>query len=193
MFSPVVYIHADPLEHRWYQYRRGYYGLCTWYPVKGNVLGPLSVSGVYQADLQLFHQHMLGLTLSPAQVYDNYCKDLQIRQYFHCSYEQYMNHIINMLSDCPEIDLNSDSSESHKTISDHMQASIPAALLDMRGEMVSSGAVSNTQEIPLLGGFLSGSPKKGINKINLVNKYFPDKRTGFISMHQDTSSFIGPD
>ena len=60
----------------------------------GLILGPLSVACVYQADLQLFNRHVKGLTLSPIQVYDNSCEDLQMRQYFHWSYGHYMNQTI---------------------------------------------------------------------------------------------------
>ena len=87
MFTPVVYIYTDSLEHKWYQYKRGCYGLYNWYPIEGSVLGPLSFTCTLQTDLQLFHQHRLGLTLSSGQIYDNYCKDLQSSQYFGCSYE----------------------------------------------------------------------------------------------------------
>ena len=177
MCSHVVYIHADWLEDRWYQYVVGYYGFCTWYPVTVADLGPLSVACVYQADLQLFHRHGLGLTLSPTQVYENYCKDLKISQYFHCSYEQY--HIIDALSDYAKVNSECDSSESQGKSNDPMQSCIPAENVEMYGEAVSSYTLSNEQENPLVRRVRSGSPNKASNKINLVDKYFPDKKTGF--------------
>ena len=67
-FSPVVYIHTDRLEHKWYQYKSGYYGLHSWYPIEGSVLGPLTIAGTFQAHRQLFYQYNLWLTLSPRQV-----------------------------------------------------------------------------------------------------------------------------
>ena len=77
----------------------GYYRLCSCCPDNGTDLSPLSVACMYQADSQLFNYHVKGITLSPRQVYDKYCKDLQISQYFHCSYEEYMNQIIDALSE----------------------------------------------------------------------------------------------
>ena len=48
---PVIYIHTEYLEHKFYQYKSGYYGSCSLHPIEGNILGPLSTTAVLQADL----------------------------------------------------------------------------------------------------------------------------------------------
>ena len=93
---------------------------------------------VYQVDLHLFNSHVKGLPLPPKQVHDNYCKDLQIRHYFHCAYEQYMNQIIDDLSDCAEGNFYSDSSESLGKGNYSMQGLISVANIDINKEMIPS-------------------------------------------------------
>ena len=49
------------------------------------------------------------------------------------------------------------------------------------------------QHKPSIEGPRFDSPDRGACKSRLVDRYFPDKRTGFISLQQDTFNFIGPD
>ena len=191
MFSPVICIHADTLEHRWYGYRSGYYGLHGWYPIESSVLSPLTVAYVCQAYLQLFHQLYEGFTLSPHQAYENYCKDLQLSQYYGCSYEQYMNHIIDTLVDFPGFDSNDIPSESPIMNTYGENARPPSEVGSPH--ITITGRVDESQGDPPVGGVGFGSPDRGENKFPLVDKYFPDKRTSFIALQQDTSTFIGPD
>ena len=82
-----------------------------------------------------------------------------------------MNHIINVLLDCPEVELISFSSESRKTMSDHMQASVSAALLDMNGETASTGAVRTAQKTRPLPRYVS--PAEYRRGRNTKLKFFP--------------------
>ena len=173
MFSPVIYIHANKLEHKWYEYRSGYYGLHSWCPTDSSVLGPLTVTYSCQADLQLFNHCYDKSTLSPYQVYENYCKDLQLSQYYGCSYEQYMNQIIDILVDFPGFDSNDISPESSMTNTYSENAS-PPKKVDTSESSV-SGLVDQSQGDPPDGGVGFDSPDRGDNKFQLVDKYFPDK------------------
>ena len=162
MFSPVIYIHADKLEHRWYEYRSGYYELHGWYPIESSVLSPLTVAYVCQAYLQLFHQDYEGFTLSPHQAYENYCKDLQLSQYYGCSYEQYMNQIIDTLVDFPGFDSNEIPSES--PIMNIYGENARPPLKVGSSQITVSGRIDESQGDPPVGGVGFGSPNRGDNK-----------------------------
>ena len=191
MFSPVIYIHANKLEHKWYEYRSGYYGLHGWCPTDSSVLGLLTVTYSCQAHLQLFSHCHEKSTLCPHQVNENYCKDLQLSQHYSCSYEQYMNQIIDILMELPGFDSNDISSESPMT-NTHSENASPPKKVDSSESRV-SGRVDESQGDPPAGGVGFSSPDRGDNKFQLVDKYFPDKRTSFIALQQDTFTFIGPD
>ena len=191
MFSSVIYIHANELKHKWYEYRSGYYGLHSWCPFDSATLGPLTVSYSCQAYLQLFNHCDDDSTLSPHQVYENYRKDLQLSQRYNCSYEQYINHIIDILVDSPGFDSNDISNESSMSNTYSDNASPPKKVDDLDSRV--SSPIDESQGDPPAGGVGFGSLGRGDRKCRLVDKYFPDKRTGFIALHQDTFTFIGPD
>ena len=46
---------------------------------------------------------------------------------------------------------------------------------------------------PSIEGARFDSPDRRVCKSRLVDRYFPDERTGFISLQLDTFNFIGPD
>ena len=116
---PVIYIHTE------YQYKGGYYGSCSLYPIEGIISGPLLITAVFQADLQVFFQHKMGLTLSPSQVYVNYCKDLLVNQYH--GYEQYMGHVIDVLAASVEVDWKGSQDTSREIFIEQTQDAIPVS------------------------------------------------------------------
>ena len=152
-------------------------------------MGPLSIIAVFQADLKVFFQHRMRLTLSPSQVYDNYCKDLLINQYYGCSYEQYMGHVIDVLAASLEVNWNGSHDTSREIFAEQMQDAIPVSL-DTCENTVS---LSEVQDTSLSEKIEVSAPKGGVNKIRTIDTNFPDKRTGFIALQQDNFEFIGPD
>ena len=160
------------------------YESCSLHPIQCSVIGALSIIAVFQ----VLFQHRMGLTLFPNQVYDNYRKDLLINQYYDCSYEQYMEHVIDFLVDSTEVDWNGAQDTSPEIFTEHKQDVTPTRV-DTSKNAVS---LSEGQDTSLSGKIGVSSPK-GVNKIRIVDKNFPDKKTGFIALERDNFEFIGPD
>ena len=104
-----------------------------------------------------------------------------------------MDQIIDALSDGSEVNSDSDSSESQGKINNPMQGSISVANIDMSEEWVFSYALKNEQDNSFANKVGSDSSKLRSNKIDLVDKYFLDNKTGFILLQDDMFNYIGPD
>ena len=97
-----------------------------------------------------------------------------------------MNHIIDVLATSPEVSLNSIPNESPSKSIGHRHYSSLTVIADKCDNVAPFNLLAEGQSKPPTEGAGFDSPETGVHKSQLVDKYFPDKRTGPISLQQDT-------
>ena len=120
-----------------------------------------------------------NLDHDPKLVYDNYCKDQQVWQYYQCDYVTYMTKIIDILigkADQETIDHN----KAYDNCSEQMSHEISHK--DVSPHMNKLQSLSDV-----------GSKNISMTKSKIKDFNYPDKKVGYLTQVKTDFSFIGPD
>ena len=99
-----------------------------------------------------------------------------------------MEHVIDSLVASTEVDWDGAHDTSPEIFAEQRQEVMPATV-DTSKNAVSLAEGQDTS----IGGKIGVNSTKAVNQIRIVDKNFPDKKTGFIALERDNFEFIGPD